>query len=381
MNNKARSKGGRQMKILHLNAGNETGGGMYHILSLLKAYNRQEFILGVMEKGELYKRAMDLGIQTVYFPNHIRMSLPLMYRIAHYLRQENITCIHTHGPRANVYASFLKRFASFYWVLTVHSDPFYDFLEKGAWGKILTRMNLNAIKKADHIIAISDPFKQTLMKYGVRNQQITTVFNGVDFRQKKLAAHAKRDFGIADEYFLFLKVARLERVKGHQFALEAFSRLIKKKANCQMMFLGDGSLLSELKAQAKALNIKEYVHFLGHREDVSQFYGMADATLLTSLSESFPLVLLESARARTPIISSNVGGVNKLITDHSLGWIIEPGNVNELVHSMEEVLGYHEKGQLPLIGDKLYRHASSKFSIDTFANAIYDVYLRMEDIN
>lgn len=369
------------MKILHLNAGNETGGGMHHILGLLKAFNRKEFILGVMEKGELYDRAIASGIQTIYFPNQTRISIPLIYRMAHYIKREKITCIHTHGPRANVYANLLKRVVSFYWILTVHSDPFYDFLEKGLIGSVFTRMNMNAVKNADRIIAISDPFKQKLMKNGVRDHLITTVFNGVDFQKKKEISYAKKEFGIDDDHFLFLKVARLERIKGHQFALEAFSEVLKRRKNCQLMLLGDGSLLKELKTLAQALNIKDHVHFLGHRNDVSQFYGMADVTMLTSLSESFPLVLLESAREKTPVISSNVGGVSELITDRSLGWTIEPGNVTELINSMEEVLGCHKEGVLPTIGEAFYVHASTRFSLDTFADAIYDVYLDVESIN
>src|SRR5690625_5729573 len=88
------------MKILHLNAGNETVGGMHHILGLLNALNREEFVLGVLEKGELYKRATNAGIRTVHFSSNTRMSIPLLHKMIRYIKRENINVVHTHGPRA-----------------------------------------------------------------------------------------------------------------------------------------------------------------------------------------------------------------------------------------------------------------------------------------
>ncbi|MBR8644307.1 glycosyltransferase [[Brevibacterium] frigoritolerans] len=51
---------------------------------------------------------------------------------------------------------------------------------------------------------------------------------------------------------------------------------------------------------------------------------------MTSLSESFPLVLLEGARSGLPAITSDVGGVQELIPDRSKGWITDIGNVEQL---------------------------------------------------
>src|SRR5690625_6287936 len=87
------------MKILHLNAGNETGGGMYHILSLLEAFNREEFILGVLEEGELLQRAKQADIQTIHFSHKRKMSIPLLRKMKQYLEKEEIHYVHTHGDR------------------------------------------------------------------------------------------------------------------------------------------------------------------------------------------------------------------------------------------------------------------------------------------
>lgn len=367
-------------KILHLNAGNETGGGMHHILGLLTQFNSNRFVLGVLEKGEMLKRANKLGIETVYFPHHMKMSIPLLRKISNYIKHKKVVIVHTHGPRANVYVNLLKKITNFHWIVTVHSDPRHDFMGKGMYGHLLSKLNVNAIKNADKIIAISEPFKQQLENIGVEPHKIITAFNGIDFQKQINNPYTKGDFGLSTDDFLFLMVARLEHVKGHAIALEAFANMSKKAKNCHLMLIGDGSLTNELKNQASDLRILENVHFLGYRDDVDRFYNMADITLLTSYSESFPLVLLESARAKTPVITTDVGGVAELIPDQSLGWRIQPGDVSELISAMEQALFFKEKNMLHDMGDKLFTHASTHFSLEIFANNIYNVYLNIDHV-
>lgn len=365
------------MKILHLNAGNETGGGMYHILGLLDAFNREEFVLGVLEKGELYKRATSAGIRTVHFSSHTRLSIPLLHKMRRYIKREKISVVHTHGPRANVYANILKKLASFQWIVTVHSDPKHDFKHKRLYGHLLTKLNVQAVKNANRVIAISDPFRSNLAKAGVQDKKIVTTLNGIDFRKQTDRNYVKSDYGFSKKDFIFLMVARLEPVKGHYIAIKAIAEIVKQGENCHLILLGDGVLKDELRIFASKLGIAAHVHFFGYRNDTDCFYHMADITLLTSFSESFPLVLLESARAKTPVITTDVGGIHELIPDRSLGWRINPGNVHDLTLAMGEALFFHKKNMLPLMGDKLYSHASSRFSVEIFAENVYNVYKRI----
>ncbi|RKQ34302.1 glycosyltransferase family 4 protein [Oceanobacillus halophilus] len=365
------------MKILHLNAGNETGGGMYHILALLKELDKNQFILGVLEKGELLQRAKSEGIKTVYFSNNTRFSLPLIQKIKNYVKQQQISIIHTHGPRANVYASVLKRLIPFQWTVTVHSNPTMDFMEKGKYGDFLCRLNINALKKADKIIVISEPFRTCLNEFGIENERIVTALNGIKFQQDKKTYLKRTVLGFAEEDFIFLMVARLEQVKGHHIAFKAFANILDRFPNCKLVLVGDGSLKEELETLVKDLGIQENVSFMGHRDDVDCFYQLADITLLTSLSESFPLVLLESARAKTPVIATDVGGVNNLIVNNNLGWIIPPNRVDDLILAMEEAIHFHQIGRLDFMGESLYDYASRHFTVEKFANRIYDVYLSM----
>src|SRR5699024_10145136 len=139
-----------------------------------------------------------------YFPNKTRLSIPLLQALKKYIEEEEIDIVHTHGPRANVYMQFLRKFTRFYWVTTIHSDPVHDFSHKGIVGKVLTRFHINAMKDADQVIAISDRFKKNLMDLGVKPERITTVLNGIDFNKKQVTKVRREDFGLRRDDFLFL---------------------------------------------------------------------------------------------------------------------------------------------------------------------------------
>ncbi|MFH4410371.1 glycosyltransferase, partial [Acinetobacter baumannii] len=75
--------------------------------------------------------------------------------------------------------------------------------------------------------------------------------------------------------------------------------------------------------------------FLGFRTDSKELYASAHINLLTSYSESFPLVLLEAANQRLTSIATNVGDMKKLIVDDTYGWIVPIGDADSLANALE----------------------------------------------
>ena len=365
------------MKILHLNAGNESGGGMYHILSLLNELNREEFFLGVFEEGEMYDRARDLNIQTVLFQQNSRFDLSILKKVIRFIRKEGIDIIHTHGARANCYGALIRSFVDVKWMTTVHSDPRDDFMGRGWSGKFYTFLNIRALKKADHHLAISERFKGILLDQHIDETRITTILNGIDFNKKLEEPLTRDDLGINDDEFIIMMVARLEAVKGHKVALKALRNLVENHPNVKLLLVGDGSEREALKEYAAEQGIFGHVEFLGHRNDVERIYPIADVAILTSYSESFPLVLLEAARAGVPIMTTDVGGVDQLIPDESYGWIIPVEDSDQLTKSLESAMSKKAQETLKLMGEKIKKYSKRHFSVEQFANNVYNVYLKL----
>src|SRR5699024_5727898 len=152
----------------------------------------------------------------------------------------------------------------------------------------------------------------------------------IDFEDVSTCAFSREDFEVTEDSMIFMIVGRLEHVKGHHVAIRAFASFLEIEQNSDLLIVGAGSYEQLLKDQVRELNLEKVIHFLGDRKDAATLYEIADVTMLPSLSESFPLVLLESARRKTPVIASDVGGVGELLTTDSLGWKVPAGDVQQL---------------------------------------------------
>lgn len=362
------------MKVLHLIGGAEGGGSKNHLISLLRELNHDEVMLGVFEKGEIYHEAIQAGVTVNWFDQRSRYDFSVIRRVQQLIEEENIQIVHTHGPRANLYGYFIRKFVPFTWVTTVHSDPRNDFLGRGMKGKLFTKLNLMMLQKMDHYFAISSRFKAMLESFHIPSEKITTIYNGISFRDIYKAKLSREDVGMKESDFIVTMVARLDPVKGHIHAIRAISRLKEKYPQLKLMLIGDGPYEKELRSEVKRLGLEDHVSFLLHQEDVHSLLSISNVKLLTSYSESFPLVILEAARAHIPVISTDVGGVKDLISDESLGWMIPVKDEKAIETAIEEAILAEEKGELKAYGDKLYEKASSHYSLEQFVHSVEKTY-------
>ena len=364
------------MKVIHLNAGNETGGGMIHILALLNELKSENIYLGLFEEGIFQQEALDRGIQTVTFTQKNRYDISIIKRVVGFIKNNEIDVIHTHGARANLYGYFIKRLTKVTWVTTVHSDPRNDFLGRGLLGKMFTKLNITVLKKIDHLFAISDRFKEMLVDFDIEPEKITTIYNGIDFKKKNTydLSKVKDELGITQDDFVIVMVARFDPVKCHTVAFAALKEVIKVYPHVKLLLIGDGPIRADLERVVKDKQLENHVLFLGYQKNVDIYYQIGDITLLTSKTESFPLVLLESARECSPAITTDVGGVNKMIPDASFGFIVEVDNVKEIIHALKLAIQLKENNELGQMGKRFYEHTSKHFSIQSFVNSITSVY-------
>ena len=97
------------MKVLHLNAGNETGGGMVHILSLLNEIKSENIYLGLFEEGVFQQEAKKKEFKLLHFTQKSRYDLSILQHVIQFIKNNHIDIIHTHGARANLYGYFIKK--------------------------------------------------------------------------------------------------------------------------------------------------------------------------------------------------------------------------------------------------------------------------------
>lgn len=157
-------------------------------------------------------------------------------------------------------------------------------------------------KKADFVINQSYGMQTDLLSYfpsftdrcRVIHNPIAQIFE--DFPTDVLCATK-----ISPRYILC--VGRLETQKAFHEAVAAFASVQGKFPDLRLKFVGKGSLETALKLQVKSLGLESKVDFLGYQGDMVRHYKNASLTLLTSLYEGFPNVLVESISVGTPVVS------------------------------------------------------------------------------
>ncbi|WP_028401315.1 glycosyltransferase [Ectobacillus panaciterrae] len=360
------------MKVLHMNAGAEEGGGKTHIVSLLSQFPKQEVELAVFEEGAIAREARNLGIRVHVLSQSSRYDISILSKLIRFINTEQFDVVHTHGARANFFLSLIKSRIHAKWVTTIHSDPTLDFMKRGVKGWLFTKLNLRSFGKVDLFFAITERFKRNLTNLGIPEEKVQVIYNGINYDKEPAAPYNKKEmFGIKDS-FTVVQVARLHPVKGHEVLFEALQKV--KIPSLKVLLVGDGPIEAELKAKVKNLGLSDNVLFLGHRKDADKLYASSDLSLLTSYSESFPLVLLESANQHVPFIATDVGDMHKLIPDPSFGWVIPTKDSDALAKVLEEAYAKWKSGELKQMGERIYHHASAHFSLQKLYEDTYKGY-------
>jgi glycosyltransferase involved in cell wall biosynthesis len=131
-----------------------------------------------------------------------------------------------------------------------------------------------------------------------------------------------------------LFVGRLVEEKGIGTLLAAWSRLSVKP---KLKIIGDGPLAPAVANAAAA--IRE-IEWLGPRSKEEVTGAMAEASVLILPStwyEGFPLVIAEAFAAGLPIIASRIGGLAEVVSDGQTGWLVSPGDPDELSSAVSRI--------------------------------------------
>ncbi len=166
-----------------------------------------------------------------------------------------------------------------------------------------------ALRRADHIVAISHFVKKQLITIGIDKEQINVVHNLAPEWKKSTVKKSQED----RNKVIFFSPGRLEHYKGFHLLIEAMREF--KKLNVKLFIAGEGPEEKKLKALVASYGLLEQVIFLGKLpyEQIKEWYGRCDAVLFPSLwPEALGRVPLEARAAGKVCIASNVGGIPEI---------------------------------------------------------------------
>lgn len=196
--------------------------------------------------------------------------------------------------------------------------------ERSLWHKYAVGFIVNFFYRGvDKVIAQSKGMKDDLVNnFGFEEKQVVVINNPLN---PKIEQSADESVLYADRQRNYLLcIGRLEQVKAFHYAVEAFAAISSKYPFLRLKILGQGSLLNELRQCAVRFGVGDKVDFEGYRQDTIPYFLNAKATVLTSLYEGFPNVLIESIALGTPVVSFDCeSGPGEIIENDVNGYLVK----------------------------------------------------------
>lgn len=172
-------------------------------------------------------------------------------------------------------------------------------------------------------------------------------------------------------------VARLEEIKGVDYIMPAFSRVLQEIENCRLMIVGDGQMREKMLQQQHELDVPiDKVIWVGRvaYEKLPEYYKQMSLVWMPSRSEGFGLSAIEAMAQGRTVIASNTGGLSEIINDGKDGLLFEVGNVDELAKKTVNILSNKESlNEMSIAASK----KAETYCFERYKNNIIHLYSQL----
>lgn len=286
------------------------------------------------------------------------------------LPKEKINYIHAHwGGTTATMAYIVSRFTKIPYSFTLHR---WDIKENN--------MLREKVRSAKFVRCISECGKNELIeiigeKY---KEKIKVIYMGIKIplTSKEILQEKKS--------FKLITPANLVEVKGHKYLIEACTILVEKDIkNFQCIFYGEGRLRTKLESLIKEKKLSNYVKMPGAipHEKLMEIYKNKEigTVILPSIvtnkgeHEGIPVALMEAMAYRTPVISTNTGGIPELLSNGT-GVIIKEKSPEQLVEAILKIM--KDENFKKEISEKGYQRVRREFNVEQNAKTLIESILK-----
>jgi len=292
------------------------------------------------------------------------------------LKKIKPSIIHFQTIDYELFTIFLMKIQNIPYVLWAQgSDVYFQSKFKKFISKIV-------LKNADAVIALTEDMKNQLKN--IYNREILILPNGIDLSKFEYLPKDNfySKFGFEKDTKIILYVGTFRPIKGLKYLIEAMKILGDKQK--RLVIIGHGKEKDDLESLVKNLGLENCVTFIGKtpNQEVFRYMASSDVFVLPSLSEGFPIVILEAMASGLPIIATKVRGLPEILKDGQNGFLVEPRNPEQIA----------EKALLLLNDEELRKRISNnnleevkkydwKIVIDKLENVYFNIIKNIKTNN
>lgn len=299
------------MRILMVVTGMSMGGAERLVADMSDAIPADVTIAYLKGPMQVHPRRADVATTCLELES-AQALVPASLRYLRLVRDFRPDIVHAHMFHAALLARLLHPFASGPRLIsTMHTS--YD-------GGRVRAMTFRATEwLSDLSTNVSREAIDTYAEHGaVAPDRMIPVYNGIDVARFQPVPGAREriraEFAIPEDSRLLLAVGRLNWSKDYPNLFQALTRL-DPTFEYRMLIAGDGPHRERLKAMVDTLGLAPRVRFLGLRNDVPTLMSAADAFVLSSVKESFGLVVGEAMACECVVVATDAGGIREVMGD------------------------------------------------------------------
>ncbi len=327
---------------------------------------------------------LDLLTKNVYYHEVFVEEYPLFHyqpyelalstKLVEVAEQFNLDLLHVHYAIPHAYAAYMAqkmllekgKFLPF--VTTLHGT---DITLVGSHPAYKTAVEFS-INNSDAVTAVSDSLREDTLRLFDIHKDINVIYNFIDVNKYPNidADECDRSLLAKENERILTHVSNFRPVKRVEDVVKIFEK-VQQEIPTKLLLVGDGPEREKIDKLCHDLKIKDKVIFLGNSNEVNKILCYSDLFLLPSQTESFGLSALEAMAARTPVISSNSGGLPEVNLQGVTGFLSKVGNVTEMAKNAIKIL--KEDATLTAFKNRAKAH-SEKFTLEQILPQYIAVY-------
>lgn len=216
-----------------------------------------------------------------------------------------------------------------------------------AFGEVAAAAERWTLRRADAVLAVSEPLRQQLLEHGLDPSRVYVLPNGVNaalFRPEPKVPGVRARWKLGDGPVLGF-VGGLRPWHGVDILPTVLHRLVGRYPNLRLIFVGDGPLRDKLESDLRARDVLHHAVFTGgvaHTEvpPILRHFDVALAPY-PHLDHPFyfsPLKLFEYMGCGIPVVASAIGQIAQVVRHQETGLLYPPGDVETLTAHCDRLL-------------------------------------------